>query len=107
MKNRRWPATCFALALAGILALADLSWAQVGAGGGGPYCPNYQNSQYGYGGRGRSSGYQNCPNYPGYRAQGAQGAQGRGNYSKGRQGLRQGGRANTPNPQTGAPEVTP
>jgi hypothetical protein len=102
MKKRRWQATCLALALAGILAFADLSWAQVWAGGGGPYCPNYQNSQSGNGGRGRSSSYQNCPNNPGYRAR-----QGRANYySKGRRGPRQGVGTNTPNPQTGAPEAT-
>ncbi len=100
MKKWRWLATGFALALAGIMIFADLSWAQGQGGGGGPYCPAYQTSQSG--GRGRNPGYQNCPNYSGYCRNG----QGWGSSSQGRQGPRRGLRANPPNPQTNAPEVT-
>lgn len=103
MKKHRWQATGFALALAGIMIFADLSWAQGRGGGGGPYCPAYQTSQAGGGGLG--PGYQNCPNYPGYTKSG----QGWSSYSQGRRGPRRGLRANPPNssnPQTNPPEVT-
>ena len=98
MKNRRWLWTCFALALAGILVSAELSWAQ--CGGYGPRGQGYQVSQTGW--RGRGPAYANGSNYADYRYC----AQGQGNYAQGPRGPRRGVPNNSPNSQTTNPQTT-
>ncbi len=72
-----------ALALAGTMFWANLSWAQGRWGGGpGPWCPLNQTSQDTW--QGRGPGNPDCPNYPGYRTRG----QGMGMNTQGFQGAR-------------------
>ncbi len=89
-----------ALALAGIILWANLSWAQRRGGGGpGAFCPVNQAPQNTVQGQGQ--GNANCPNYPGYRG----GRQGRGANAQGFQGQRGPGR-NAPNPPANQPNAT-
>ena len=89
-----------ALALAGIILWANLSWAQYRGGGGpGALCPVNQTPQNTVQGQGQ--GNANCPNYPGYRG----GRQGRGANAQGFQGQRGPGR-NAPNPPASQPNAT-
>ena len=91
-----------ALALAGIILWANLSWAQCRGGGGpGQVCPVNQTSQNTWQGQGRGQGNTNCPNYPGYR----NGPQGRGANAQGFQGQQGPGR-NAPNPPANPTNAT-
>jgi len=101
MENLRWPATCLAVALAGIIIWTEAGWAQ-GRGAGLQGQAN-QGSQVE--GANRGPNYPNCPNYPAYQYC-PQNLQGQGNNRQGRRGLRRGGRANQPTSQTNPPEAT-
>lgn len=92
-----WSLT-LALALAGIILWANLSWAQCRGGGGpGALCPVNQTPQNTVQGQGNA----NCPNYPGYRA----GRQGRGANAQSFQGQSGPGR-NATNPPANPPNAT-
>ena len=98
--TRKWLVTVFALALAGVLAWADLSWAQ--CGGYGPGNRGYQACQAGWQG-GAGPGYANCPNYAGN----SYCAQGYGNYGRGERRAGWSGRDSYSNPSTSATPATP
>jgi len=103
LEKRIFWSLALALALAGIILWANLSWAQgrQGGGGGGPWCPLNQTSQNTWQGQGQGPGNTNCPNYPGFR----RGPQGRGGNAQGFQGQQGPGR-NAPNPPANPPNVT-
>ncbi len=104
MKPYRWLAFCLALALAGVLAVADLSWAQCRGYGGYGYNYGYGPGWQGYGYRGCRAGWQgrgnygyaNYPDYYGAGYRGGYGYCGRG----GRRAWRSGyyNYTNTPTP---------
>ncbi|MHB8068040.1 MAG: hypothetical protein ACYDIC_09080 [Desulfobaccales bacterium] len=91
-----------ALALAGIILWANLSWAQCQGGGGpGALCPVNQTSQNTLQGQGQGQRNTGSPTNPGYRG----GPQGRGAKAQGFQGQRGPGR-NAPNPPANPPNAT-
>jgi uncharacterized protein YgiB involved in biofilm formation len=84
--TRGWLAICLAVALAGVLALAETGWTQCGGYGYGASNRRSQACQTGWQGTG-GPGYTNCPNYQansycaqGYGNNGRGARRARGNY---------------------------
>ncbi len=102
IKTRMVWSLALAMALAGIILWANLSWAQCRGGGQG-LCPVYQNSQNTVQGRGQGRGNANCPYYPGSGYRG--GRQGQGANAQGLQGQRGPGQ-NAPNAPANQPSTT-
>jgi len=100
MKINKRLAVFLALALAGAMLWANLSWAQGRGGGRGPGGP-YKNQSSQNTWQGRGQGNPNCP-YPGFRG-GSQG-QGQGPSAQGARGPR-GPQGKGANPQTNYPDV--
>jgi len=98
--TRKWRVTGFVLALLGVLAWADLSWAQ--CSGYGPGNRGYQACQAGWQ-DGAGPGYGNCPNSAGN----SYCAQGYGNYGRGGRRACWNGRDSYCNPATPATPAAP
>lgn len=97
MKGRTWLVTLVALLVAGMVSVADISFAQPRGQGMGRRGQGNQAWTQGQG-----PGNPNCPYYPGYRNC----PQGWANNPQARRGRRWNQRVNPPAPQSPVPETT-